>query len=346
MDDLKKQILDLTGAMNRLVAEQGRYEREIQELRMVRTNRDPYRIPDPIKSLPGFDGNKKQLYSWLRTAENTLMLFREVPAEIQGIYIQAVFNKLEGKARDIMSLAGEINSFEQLRTILTDALGDRQELSTYKCQLWRNRMVEDTTIHKYYRNTSDIVQNIKTLAKQNTLYAENWEAINRFIDEDALAAFLAGLRKPYFGHAQAARPTSVEEAYAFLCKYTSNEVIQGKTRQPSYSQPNQKPNNTQPNTKQPNNQFNSKQFNNTNNFSPRQQGSNQPKGNYTDSGNNGDNPEPMDIDKSLRSRMTYNKKLINNHEASAECVEPIDEADNPDEIAVNFWMAPPKKAKG
>ena len=34
-----------------------------------------FRIPNPIKSLPVFEGNRKQLSAWLQTAENTLNLF-------------------------------------------------------------------------------------------------------------------------------------------------------------------------------------------------------------------------------------------------------------------------------
>ena len=37
-------------------------------------------------------------------------------------------------------------------------------------------------------------------------YSAQWEVINDFIDEYSLAACISGLRKPYFGYAQAARP--------------------------------------------------------------------------------------------------------------------------------------------
>jgi hypothetical protein len=49
------------------------------------------------------------------------------------------------------------------------------------------------------------------------LYSQSWEAISAFIEEDGLAAFILGLRKPYFGYAQASKPKDLEEAYVFLC---------------------------------------------------------------------------------------------------------------------------------
>lgn len=52
----------------------------------------------------------------------------------------------------------------------------------------------------------------------------NWDVINDFIDKDALAAFVAGLKEPYFGYAQAAKSKDTEDAYAFLCKIKSKEI--------------------------------------------------------------------------------------------------------------------------
>lgn len=44
------------------------------------------------------------------------------------------------------------------------------------------------------------------MAKHNENCRKNWDVINAFIEEDALADFISGLNEPYFGYAQAARP--------------------------------------------------------------------------------------------------------------------------------------------
>ena len=84
-------------------------------------------------------------------------------------------------------------------------------------------MTEHMSVHKYYNSIKETVQHIKTQAKQKQKYINNWEAINAFIDEDGLAAFLAGLKEPYFGYAQAACPEDLEAAYAFVCKFRCSE---------------------------------------------------------------------------------------------------------------------------
>lgn len=184
-----------------------------------------FKIPDPIKSIPKFDGNRKQLISWLTTAENTLNVFKDLVSDGQyDIFVTAVINKIEGKAKDIICLAGNPQNFEEVKEILTNALGDRQELTYYKSQLWQTKMTDNMSVHKYYNRCKEICQNIKSLAKQKQKYKDHWDAINAFIEEDALAAFLAGLKEPYFGYAQAARPDDMEAAYAFVCKFKCKET--------------------------------------------------------------------------------------------------------------------------
>lgn len=310
IETLTNQLTQMSGALNQLIDRNNALEHEVSNLRNNSHRNDPvekYKIPDPIKSLQTYTGEKNHLHQWLRSAESTLDLFRGVPEDRYRVYFQAILNKIEGKAKSIICLAGDVQTFDEVKTILTSALGDRQELSYYKSQLWRSKMNEDTTIQKYYSDTKATIQRIKALAKQTTLYNEHWEAINKFIDEDALAAFISGLKKPYFGYAQASKPKDVEDAYAFLCKFTFHEKT--ANRVPSKSSP-------------------AKPWEKKNSFPQQAKSAKE---------------EPMDVDPSMRSRLTFNKKLVNNNEAeytedlSADESESDNEAsdeDEPEEQAV------------
>lgn len=323
-EQLRQQINELTGAFNLLMERNANLERQIATLNPRANNAsDLYKIPDPIKSLQSYDGKPKHLNQWLNAAEATLQLFQDGVTEQQyRVYFQAVLNKIEGKARDIICLSGNVQTFDEVKTLLINALGDRQEMSYYKSQLWQTKMTEDTTIHKYYANTKATIQNIKALAKQNATYNDNWASINQFIEEDALAAFIAGLRKPYFGYAQAAKPKDVEKAYAFLCKFTSHEKTASKiTAKPSSFK-----------------NWEEKKFN------KEFQQAGKPKSTKD---------EPMEVDPSLRSRMTFNKKLVNKNEiVEIEQVEIpsesepeddlTDEEESDEPISVNFQIASTK----
>lgn len=279
-----------------------------------------FKIPDPIKMIPTFDGNPKQLNHWLTTVEETLnALAPHVSPAQYKMYITAVTNKIHGKAKDIICLANNLDNFEDIKEILKNSLGDRQELSTYKCQLWQFRMTDGMSIAKYYHRSKEIVHNIKTLAKQNQKYKMNWDVINDFIDEDALAAFVAGLKEPYFGYAQAAKPKDTEDAYAFLCMFKSKEI----TVQSMASNTHQKRFQKDYNPKTTDMPHQSNRPYNQNNKIPKQE----PQWNGA---------EPMEAN-TTRSRLTINRKTINNHEMDNEN-ETSSESEE-DEIDVNFLEA-------
>lgn len=301
--------------------------------RIAAISGDPFKIPDPIKTLPSYSGNKKQLHSWLETAEKTLKLFESlVPPEIFQIYLTAVLNKIEGHAKDVICTNGNPESFEEVKVILTTALGDKQELSTYNCLLWHNPM--DGNVNKHYSSTKQLVQNIKTLAKQNALYNAHWEAINSFIDEYSLAAYMSGLQKPYFGYAQARGPKSIEDAYAFLCKFTSTEVTRNVTtnKDKNFNKQLNKPLNE--------NQHSNKPFNKTDNKQFTQKYTNNKPSNYSNDNTQKSITEPMDIDPSIRSRLTLNKRNINNNEISQVEASDADSSEDEEDLAINFWQTP------
>lgn len=282
-----------------------------------------FKIPDPIKAIPRFEGNRRQLTAWLTTAENTLNVFKNLVSESEfEIYTTAVINKVEGKARDIICLAGNPQKFEEIKEILINALGDRQELTFYKSQLWQTKM-DSMSLFAYYNKCKETVQNIKTLAKQKQKYKDNWDAINAFIEEDALAAFLAGLREPYFGLAQAAGPEDIEAAYAFVCKFKSREQTASNMDKFKHNKANS---NTKRDQKDTNDDKNMTPHKKTNPYQPRN------KPDPPDHAS--DQPQPMELG-STRSNLTLNKRQVNNNEISEE-----ENSDSEDEnVDLNFcWV--------
>lgn len=274
-----------------------------------------FRIPDSIKLLPVLDGNsRRQLNGWLTTAEQTLNTFKDYVTPVQfKMYVTAVTNKIQGRAKDIVCLAGNPDDFDIIKEVLINALGDRQELSTYKCQLWQCKMTEGMSIARYYHRSKEIIENIKTLAKQKEKYRDNWNVINDFIEEDALAAFIAGLSEPYFGYAQAAKPSDMEDAYAFLCKFKSREIAAHSIASNSATKKFQKHKHFEPKSNKP------------------------PKSEYQKI----DRPEsePMDAT-TTRSRLTVNKRTLNNHETTNHDREDeiSEDSDIETDLDLNFHL--------
>ena len=157
-EELQRQIIELTGALNALVAQTNEQQRLIGELRQGNARPETrYIIPDPIKLLPTFDGNKKQLNQWLKSAKDTFAIFDPTANEIQRkIYLQAVIGKITGTARDLICVADEVTNFNQVEALLTHALGDRREITAYKSQLWQTRMTDKIDLHTFYKKVCEI----------------------------------------------------------------------------------------------------------------------------------------------------------------------------------------------
>ena len=143
-----------------------------------------YKIPDPIKAVLVYDGNKKQLFAWFKTAENALNIFKgNVHYAVYQMYEDAISNKIQGRAKDALCLEGNPTDFQDIKEILTKTFSDRYDLSTHMCQLWHNKMNNSTNLKGYYMQTKELLQTIKQIARQNEKYNESWSAINHFIDE-------------------------------------------------------------------------------------------------------------------------------------------------------------------
>lgn len=183
---------------------------------------DLFKVPDPLKSIPLFDGNKMHLASWIATAKKTLSMYQPiVSTAVYAMYEQIVINKVEGKARDSLCVNGNPTSFDEVIEVLNATFGDKKDMATYQTMLWSMKM--DSSIHLYYKRTKEIAHDMKCLARKKDLYCNHWQAINDFIDQECLAAFIKGLNKEYFGYVQAAKPEDLESAYSFLCKFQNLE---------------------------------------------------------------------------------------------------------------------------
>lgn len=312
--NLEQRVGALQLENNNLLQQQQQLQQRIAPPAENRRADDFFRIPDPVKNIPSFDGNKKQLASWLATARKTLNLFRNlVSEEVMTLYEQSIINKIDGRARDTICVNGNPTTFEQVAEILESVYGDKSDIAMYQTQLWSLKMNDN--IHFHYKKAKEILQNMKGLAKKEEIYERHWEGINHFLEKECLAAFINGLNKHYFGHAQAAQLSDIETAYAFLCKFQNAENTRKTTDSP-YS-----------NKQISKNSFknNSEQYKQN---SPKQQ-DNPPHA----SGSQRFKPQsdrhkitPMEVDQSLRSR----QNKIYNHDAHSEeeNVTSSDDSDN------------------
>ena len=288
---------------------------------------DFFRIPDPVKNIPPFDGNKKQLVSWLATARKTLNLFRNlVSEEVMNLYEQSIINKIDGRARDTICVNGNPTTFEGVAEILESVYGDKSDIATYQTQLWSLKMNDN--IHLHYKKTKEILQNMKGLARREQIYERHWEGINHFLEKECLAAFINGLNRYYFGHAQAAQLSDVETAYAFLCKFQNAENTRKSTETPQSGKQISK------------NNFRNNSEHNRQNSKPQEDSNKNASGSQRfKAQSDRQKVTPMEVDPSIRSRQNriYNHDAQNEEENDTEVINSDDSDSEVEES--NFQVA-------
>lgn len=161
--------------------------------------------------------------------------------------------------------------------------------------------------------------NMKSLAKQNPMYVNHWDAINHFLEQECLAAFINGLSRPNLGYAQTAQPSDLEDAYAFLCRFQNAEKTKSQT-QAAFDQQPHSSKYVKPSNKPFNKQSDAQPSTRHRPHSDRQK------------------TTPMEIDPSLRSNRIYN------HDVEQENVDETEDHDTDvedevDEQGVNFQIA-------
>lgn len=79
-------------------------------------------------------------------------------------------------------------------------------------------VINNQKLHSSYHGSHEF----KLTVIRDSKYGKYWSVICKLIDHDA-AAFILGPSEFYFGHALSARSQTLEDAYAFLCEFTSCE---------------------------------------------------------------------------------------------------------------------------
>lgn len=152
---------------------------------------DIFRIPDPIKPLPTFDGKKKQATVKVQNVRKTLERFRNrVSEKIIEMYEQCVINKVIGEARDILCSNGNPQTFEEAARVVLSSFGVKNTIATYQTQI--KNMTMENSRHNNYKQAKELMANIKFLEKENRIYAANWETVNLFIEQET---YINGLQK-------------------------------------------------------------------------------------------------------------------------------------------------------
>lgn len=273
-------------------------EELIQTIRILKDKaNDPFlnfTTPDPIRNIPNFNGNRKEVLAWVQDAEQTLALFDQYKGDIcYGQIIRSIKNKITGEAREILIASGNPTTWEEIKEVLINAYGDRRDLTSHIQSLFYIRQGKKT-LPEYYNKIRTIDTAIKSSAAGMDDYKSHTKVINSFVSLITLTRFVDGLNEDISMHVRSCRPETLEHAYEITQQYSNaayRHKLDRKVNNPTPSFPKQltgeqskiKPNN----------------FNNNSRYSDRT-----PSGKFK-------NKVQTDDDASMRTHVS--KMQVNNH---------------------------------
>lgn len=123
---------------------------ELQELLIGNGNFDKFKLPDPIRNMSDFTGNKKELAAWLEELDELYEMYtvkgsKDEPDYIPAHYMRAIKNKLKGDARTVLCSNGNPNTIHGIKMILIENYGVQRNViwppTYHTCFTW-NGVIE------------------------------------------------------------------------------------------------------------------------------------------------------------------------------------------------------------
>ncbi|XP_029719893.2 uncharacterized protein LOC115262080 [Aedes albopictus] len=222
---------------------------EMQELKAMLTigNSSKFCIPDPIKYLSEFSGNKKELSSWLREVDQVYDMFKVKgangdPDSISSMYLRAIKNKVKGDARAILCANGDPDTISEIKQILLEQYGDHRDFATNVSALFNIRRGDKSHL-KFYDECKDINTRLKANLSSNPITER------QIIEILSVTRYLDNIGEPLASIIRQSKPQSLEEAYEAVCTNQNAETrtkpskFQFQPKSQSYSSSNNANNN-------------------------------------------------------------------------------------------------------
>lgn len=273
---------------------------------------DMGKVPDIVKDLPKFDGNAHKFVQWMTDVQGIIDDFSRFKKTGQyQTVLKAIRRKIIGEADEILNTNGTQLSWREIRGTLSLHFSDKRDLMTLTNQLTHMTKKLDNieTFHAKIQEMHSLIINCVRMDPEFKAEGEI-KGVIKIYSRMCLDTFIRGVGSPLSQFMRNYKPASLAQAYQYALEFQNTEFRTNLDIPSSIPQ-------AMPRT-YGNQQMYPQQ--NRNNFMPKQM-SNQPKyfnprQNYTAPAKPSYNaPEPMDIDRSIRTRqVNYSNKPLNQND--------------------------------
>lgn len=302
---------------------------------------DMGKLPDIVKDLPKFDGNRVHYSTWVIDVQGVIDDF--VRFKRTGQYqtvLKAIRRKIIGEADETLNNKNVPLSWREIKAALAVHYSDKRDLMTLTNQLTHMMKDKQETLEQYYAKVQEIHSMMMNCIRMDSDFkckAETRGAIKVYT-RLSLDTFIRGVGNPLSLFMRNANPilTSLVQAYNYSLNYQNTEYRSAMVAQPVTSAPQPAPRNLRYNNNRPQyvnqpfaaprQQINQQnyaqgQYNNQQNFAPRQNNNGFAPQRFPTAGQQFPaavqqapaavqqfpTQEPMDVDRSTRTRQMNNQ---------------------------------------
>lgn len=197
---------------------------------------DKFSLPDPIKNMSEFTGNKKELAAWLEELDELYSMYvvkgeNGAPDTLPGHYMRAIKNKIKNEARTTLCANGNPNTVPLIKQVLLENYGDQRDLATNLSHLF-NMKRGDRSHHKFYADVKELCSKIKMNLTLNPIH------INTLIEILTITKYLDNVGEPLASIIRQSKPSTLEQAYQSVC---INQNAESRNRSTLQTKPFQRP---------------------------------------------------------------------------------------------------------
>lgn len=176
---------------------------------------DKFKLPDPIKNMSDFSGNKKEMAAWLEELDELYSMYlvkgeEDAPDTFPGHYLRAIKNKIKGEARTIICANGNPNTIPGIRKVLVENYGDHKDLATNLSHLFHIKRGDRNNL-KFYNDMKELSTKLKTNLNLNPIQ------MNDLIEMLIITKYLDNIGEPLASIIRQSHPATLEVAYQAVC---------------------------------------------------------------------------------------------------------------------------------
>lgn len=190
---------------------------ELEQLRALMAGRSNniYSIPDPIKNLSEFSGQRSELSSWLREVSELYEMFKikgeaGQPDSLSSVYVRAIKNKIKGNARAILCANNDPDTIEEIKNILIEQYGDQRDFPTNISGLFQIRKGDKNHL-RFFNEIKELNTRLKANLTNHPLSGK------QIIDVLTVTRYLDNIGEPLASIIRLSKPKTLEEAYHSVC---------------------------------------------------------------------------------------------------------------------------------